>query len=219
MLFTEGFPGWVRDAVSVGPGEWFVTTANGDVARWNPSEQTHEMLASGYDRLVGIDRAPSRGLVFTEMPTGRVLSIEGGNVSELAAGLDAPMGVAVAPDGTIFVSEAGAGRVASLSGSKAETVIDGLGRPEGIAISGGRLIIVDVKAKQLVSCDLSGGARQTLVENLPVGTPSGAVAKPLGPVGDMCGPMVSFTGIAASADGTLYVSGAAEGSVLAVSPA
>jgi hypothetical protein len=31
--------------------------------------------------------------------------------------------------------------------------------------------------------------------------------------------MVSFTGIAASADGTLYVSGAAEGSVLAVSPA
>jgi hypothetical protein len=42
------------------------------------------------------------------------------------------------------------------------------------------------------------------------------VAKPLGAIGDMCGPMVSFSGLAAGADGTLYVSGDAEGSVLAV---
>ncbi|MDG2005633.1 MAG: SMP-30/gluconolactonase/LRE family protein [Novosphingobium sp.] len=219
MLFTEGFPGWVRDAVSAGPGEWFVTTANGDVARWNPSTQQHEMLASGYDRLVGIDRSASGALVVAEMPTGRVLSVESGNVEELATGLDTPMGVVVALDGTVYVSESGAGRVVRLSGGKAETVIDGLGRPEGIAISGNRLIVVDVKAKQLVSCDLSGGARQTLVEQLPVGTPSGATAKPLGAVGDMCGPMVTFTGVAAGGDGTLYVAANAEGSVLSVSPA
>ncbi len=219
LLFTPGFPGWVRCAVATGAGEWTVTTANGDVARWRPAAQEHEVLASGYDRLMGVAIAPGGAVVFAESGTGRVLSAEGGKVIELASGLNRPTGVAIGSDGTCYVAESGGGRVVKLSGGKAETVLDGLDQPEGIALHGGKLYILDNRAKELVECDLSGGARWTIASNLPVGAPSGVIPKALGAVGDMCGPMTSFTGIAAGADGTIYVSGDAEGSVLAVSPA
>ena len=132
MLFSPGFPGWVRDVVADGPGSWIVTTANGDVARFRPAAQESEMLAQGYDRLMGVDVGASGAVVFTEMPTGRVLSVKGGNVSELATGLDRPMGVAIGPDGAVYVAEAGAGRVTKIAGGRTETVIDGLG-PTGPA--------------------------------------------------------------------------------------
>ena len=218
-LFTPGFPGWVRDVAAAGAGEWIVTTANGTVARWRPAAQEHEELASGYDRLMGVAYGAGGAVVFAEMPTGRVLSLQGGDTSELARGLDAPTGVAIGPDGAVYVAESGAGRVVKLSGGRSETVIDGLGEPQGLAIAGGRLYTLDVGAKQLIESDLSGGARQVIASNLPVGTPAGIVVKPLGGVGDMCGPMDTFTGIAAGSGGALYVAGSAEGSVLAIRPA
>jgi hypothetical protein len=52
-----------------------------------------------------------------------------------------------------------------------------------------------------------------------VGAPPGVTAKPLGGIPQMSGPMGPFAGIAAGADGTLYVSADAEGSVLALKPA
>jgi sugar lactone lactonase YvrE len=216
MLFSPGFPGWVRDVASCGSGEWIVTTANGDVARWNPAAQESEMLATGYDRLMGLDQTTDGTIVFAEMPNGRVLALKNGNVTELVRGLDQPVGVVIAPDGTVYVSESGAGRVVKLAGGKALTVIDGLNRPEGITVYGDRLYTLDVGTKDLIACDLAGGARRVIAANLPIGAPKGIVAKPLGAIGDMCGPMVSFSGLAAGADGTLYVSGDAEGSVLAV---
>ena len=50
-------------------------------------------------------------------------------------------------------------------------------------------------------------------------TPDGVPPQFLGGVGDMCGPMLHFAGLAAAADGTVYISGDAEGSVLALRPA
>lgn len=215
MLFSPGFPGWVRDVAPAGVDEWVVTTANGDVARWHPAAQENEVLASGYDRLMGID-VKGGAVVFAEMPTGRVLSVEGGNVTELANGLDKPMGVAVAGDGTIYVAESGAGRIVRISGGRTETVIDGLARPEGIAISGGALLIADPGANAVIACDLSGGARETIASQMPIGVPGGVQPVQLGGVGDMCGPMFTFTGIAVARDGTIYLSADAEGSVLAL---
>jgi sugar lactone lactonase YvrE len=219
MLFSEGFPGWTRGVAADGAGQWVVTTANGTVARWRPAEKAFEELASGYDRLMDLAIAPGGAIVFAEWPTGRVLSLEGGNTSELASGLDRPMGVAIGGDGTIYVAEAGAGRVVKLSGGKGQTVIDGLGQPEGIAVAGSKLYIVDTGTKEVVESDLVTGARRTIGSKLPVGAPVGVVAKQLGGVGDMCGPMHTFTGIAVGEDGTIYVSGDTEGSVLALRPA
>ena len=55
-----------------------------------------------------------------------------------------------------------------------------------------------------------------IASDLPVGAPPGVVAKQLGGVGDMCGPMYTFAGLAADGDGTIYVAADGEGSVLAV---
>ena len=218
MLFTPGHPGFTRGVTAGRTGEWIVTTANGDVARWRPAAQEHEVLVSGRNQLMGVCTVGA-AVVFAEFGTGKVLSDDGGTVSELASGLDQPMGVAAADDGTVFVSEAGGGRVVKLTGGRSETVIDGLVRPEGIAVAGGRLYTLDVGAHQLVASDLSGGNREVIASGLPVGTPDGVPPQFLGGVGDMCGPMLHFAGLAAGADGTIYVSGDAEGSVLALRPA
>ena len=134
------------------------------------------------------------------------------------AGLKEPKGVAIGPDGTCYVSESGGGRVVKLSGGKAETVLDGLQRPQGILLRGGLLYVVDAGAQELIEYDLASGARRTIASNLPVGAPPGVIPKLLGAIGTLSGPMGPFAGIAAGADGTLYVSADAEGSVLAIHP-
>src|SRR5262249_19569182 len=128
-------------------------------------------------------------------------------------------GVAVGSGSVVFVSLPDQGRIVKIAGGQAETFADGLGRPEGLAERGGKLYAIDTKAKTLIEFDAGSGAHRNIAENLPVGAPSGMVPLRLGGVGDMCGPMWNFTGLAAGGDGTVYVAGDAEGSVLAVRPA
>jgi sugar lactone lactonase YvrE len=218
MLFSQGYPGYSRGVAAAGKGEFVITTANGDVSRFWPAEQKSEVLAGGFDRLYGVAIAPRGAVIFAEQGTGRVLSVHGGNVEELATGLKKPSGVAVGPDGTCFVSESAAGRIVKLSAGGAETVLDGLQTPQGILIHLGKLYIVDAGAKELIQYDLNSRARRTIAANLPVGPPPGVVPKYLGPIGTLSGPMGPFAGIAAAADGTLYLSADAEGSVLSISP-
>lgn len=213
-LFTPGFPGYTRGAFVEAPGQFVVTTANGDVTRYWPERFESEVLGTGYDRLMGVAVTSGGAVVAAEFGTGRILSFEGGSVSVLAAGLDGPMGVAVASDGAIFIAERGAGRVVKLAGGIVDVVCDGLGLPEGIALHGGALHVVDVATKELLAFDLITGARSTIAAELPVGAPHGIVPKPLGAIGDMAGPMIPFAGIAISKDGTIFLSGDAEGSVL-----
>ncbi len=216
FLFDAGYPGYSRGAAAAGPGEYIVTTANGDVARFWPEPQKAEVLARGFDQLYGVAVAPRGAVVFAEQGAGRVHSVHSGNVQLLASGLKQPCGVAVGADDTCFVSEAAGGRVVKLAAGKAHTVLDGLSKPQGIAVRGESLYVLDVGAKQLIECDLAGRSRRTLAENLPVGAPPGVTPKVLGPVGTMSGPMGPFAGLAVGADGTLYVSGDAEGSLLAI---
>jgi len=217
MLFTHGGPGYVRGVCAGSkPGEWIFTTGMGGVARFSPASGETEWIANGYDQLMGVASSGS-AIVFAEYGTGRVLSVDGGSVDELANGLDRPMGIATDDSGLVYVAEAGAGRVVKLTAGRCETVLDGLARPEGVCISGGRLYVVDTIAKTLIACDLTGGTRTTIAKHLPVGPPPGCTALPfLGPIGDMSGPMINFAGIAAGADGTLYLAADAEGSVMAI---
>jgi sugar lactone lactonase YvrE len=215
-LFWPGYPGFIRGIAAVG-SDWFVTTANGTVARWSPGQEA-ETLAHGYEIPMGI--AVSGGtVVFTDAGSGRVLSLEGGQTSELASGLDKPHGVAITGRGDIFVAEADGGRIVKVVGGKAQTAFDGLGRPEGLVAHGSSLYAVDTATKRVLELDLLTGAQRVLASDLPIGAPQGTAPLRLGGVGDMCGPMWTFTGIAAGADGTLYISGDGEGSVLALRPA
>jgi sugar lactone lactonase YvrE len=216
FLFTPGYPGYTRGVASSGPGEVIVTTANGQVARYRYETSEHDVLAEGFDQLYGVAVGPGSSVMFAETGAGRVLTLSGGHVEELAKGLNQPKGVAVAGDGTCFVSETGAGRVVKLSGGRAETVVDGLKQPQGLALRDGTLYIVDVLAKELIAYTLSSKIRQTIAAGLPVGAPPGVVPKVLRSIGILSGPMGPFAGICAEADGTLYISADAEGSVIAL---
>jgi sugar lactone lactonase YvrE len=215
MLFSPGYPGFLRGLAPAGDGEFVVTTSGGQVSRYRPAAAESEVLADGFDQLYGVAIGPS-GVAFAELGTGRVLSVSAGNVDVLAANLRDPVGVAIGPDGACLVAESGGGRVVRLAGSTAETVVDELQCPQGILVADNRLYIVDAGAKELIQFDLSTRARHTIASGLPVGPPPGVVAKPLKGMPPFSGPQGPFAGIAAGRDGTLFVSADGDGSVLAL---
>lgn len=218
MIFAPGCPGYLRGvAAGAQPGEWLVTTGLGAVARYHPAEGRSTLLASGLDRLMGVAERADGSLAVVEHGSGRLLAIDDGSVTVLATGLDQPMGVAVAPDGRTYVAEAGAGRIVEVAGGRIRPVVAGLSRPEGLAFADDRLLIVDVGAKALLRAE-PGGRLETLATHLPVGAPAGVAPKFLGPIGDLAGPMIPFAGIAVAPDGHIFLSGDAEGSVLALAP-
>lgn len=216
MLFTHGCPGYIRGAAAGAPGEVIVTTANGAVARWRPAEQASEVLADGYDQLMGVALAPGGAIVFAEFGAGSVHSVAGGKVEQLATGLRQPMGVAIGADGACLVAESGAGRVVKLSNGRAETVLDGLQQPQGILVRDGLLYVVDAGAKEVIEYNFASKARRSIASALPIGPPAGVTPKVLRAIPPLSGPMGPFAGIAAGADGALYIAGDAEGSVLAL---
>ena len=54
MLFSPGYPGFLRGVVSDGPGEFVVTTSGGQVSRYRPAACESEVLADGFDQLYGV---------------------------------------------------------------------------------------------------------------------------------------------------------------------
>jgi sugar lactone lactonase YvrE len=148
--------------------------------------------------------------------TGRVLSLRSGHVEVLASDLREPIGVAIDADGACLVAQAGAGRVVRVNGSRIDTVVADLQRPQGICVRDGVLYIVDAGAKELIAFDLNTKVRHTIASGLPVGPPPGVVPKPLKGMPPFSGPQGPFAGVAAAADGTLYVSADGDGSILAL---
>jgi sugar lactone lactonase YvrE len=215
MLFSPGYPGFLRGVAAIGPAEFVVTTSGGQVTRYRPGAAESDVLADGLDQLYGV-AVRSDEAVVAELGTGRVLSVRRGSVEVLASGLQDPVGVALDPDGAVLVAEAAAGRVVRLSGSSTETVVDGIGRPQGIAVAGDRLYIVDAAGKDVIELDLAAGPRRTIASGLPLGSAPGVEPKPLRGMPPFSGPQGPFAGIAAGADGALYVSADGDGSVLAL---
>src|SRR6202045_4387981 len=123
MLFTPGYPGFLRGLAPAGPGEFVVTTSGGQVSRYRPASCENEVLADGFDQLYGVAITADGTVVAAELGTGRVLSIRAGQVEVIASGLHDPVGLAIAPDGACLVAEAGAGRVARIAGSGVHTVV------------------------------------------------------------------------------------------------
>lgn len=214
MLFNPGYPGFLRGLTPAGAGEFVVTTSGGQVSRYWPARDESEVLADGFDQLYGVAIAPDGAVVVAELGTGRVLSVRSGQTEVLASGLQDPVGVAITSDGTCLVTEIG--RVVKLTGSGNQPVLDGLSRPQGILEHHGQLYIVDAGDKSLIAFDPGTQTRHTIATDLPVGPPAGVTPKPLLGMPPFSGPQGPFAGIAAGADGTLYLSADADGSVLAL---
>jgi sugar lactone lactonase YvrE len=216
MLFSPGYPGFLRGLAATGSDEFVVTTSGGQVATYRPAVNETDYLATDFDQLYGVAVGLGGTVVFAELGTGRVHSLREGNVETLASGLHDPVGVAFDHNDSPLVAESGAGRVARLSRSNAETVVDGLQRPQGITVDDGQLYIVDAGTKEVISFDLNAGDRRTIVSGLPVGPPPGVEPKPLKGMPPFSGPQGPFAGITAGPDGSLYVSADGDGSVLAL---
>jgi sugar lactone lactonase YvrE len=217
MLFSPGYPGFLRGLTPSGPGEFVVTTSGGQIGRYRPGSDETDYLADGFDQLYGVALAPS-GIVAVEQGTGRLISIDvSGSVDVLASGLDTPVGVTVTSAGDLLVSESGAGRVVRVTPAGTEPLVDGLSCPQGILAVGDELFIVDAGAKTVVAFDAATGTRAAIASGLPIGPPPGVVPKPLKGMPPFSGPQGPFAGIAAGPDGTLYVSADGDGSVLALS--
>src|SRR5215475_14440566 len=143
MFLQEGFPGFLR-GLAIGPGgSLYATISAGSVASYHPGTHAGQVLASGFNELLGIARTPDGAVVVAEAGEGRVLKISAaGEVTVLASGLGRPAGVAVADDGTCYVSEEGRGRVVKVNGG-ISPVIEGLQKPQGLGLSGGQLFVLD----------------------------------------------------------------------------
>lgn len=215
MLFSPGYPGFLRGLAPAGAGAFVVATSGGQIGRYRPADGETDYLADGFDQLYGVAIGPDEAIVFAELGTGRVHSLRSGRTEVLASGLQDPVGVAFDTDGHPLVAESGAGRVVRLVGST-ETVLDGLQRPQGIHVAEGTLYIVDAGAKEVVAFDLGTKVRTTVASGLPVGAPAGVEPKPLRGMPPFSGPQGPFAGITMGPDGTLYVSADGEGSVLAL---
>ncbi|MDT5244082.1 MAG: hypothetical protein QOD36_1458 [Mycobacterium sp.] len=215
MLFSPGYPGFLRGLAPAGPGTFVVATSGGQIARYRPGDGETDYLADGFDQLYGVAIGQGNIIVFAELGTGRVHSLRAGNVELLASGLRDPVGVAFDPNGMPLVSESGAGRIVRVAGST-ETVVDGLQRPQGIVVSDGVLYIVDAGTKEVIAVDLNTGARRTIASGLPVGPPPGVEPKPLKGMPPFSGPQGPFAGITIGPGSTLYVSADGDGSVLAL---
>ena len=211
MLFSPGYPGFVRGLAPAGPGEFIVTTSGGQVARYRPTVSETDYLADGLDQLYGVTLLPDGTPVVVEQGTGRVLAIRDGGPEVLASGLDTPVGVTTDGDGGVLVSVTGA--VLRITGSGTDTVVDGLLTPQGIVVHDGVLYLIDAGTKAVVAVNLVTGARHTIAAGLPVGAAPGVTPKPLRGMPPFSGPQGPFAGIAATSDGTLYLSADGEGSV------
>jgi glucose/arabinose dehydrogenase len=214
MLFSPGYPGFVRGLIPAAPGEFVVTTSGGQVARYRPADNETSYLADGLDQLYGVALLADGTPVVVEQGTGRVLAIRDTGAETLAAGLDTPVGVVAEPGGSVLVSVAGA--VLRVTTSGAETVVDDLLTPQGLVLRGDVLYIVDAGSKAVIAANLADGTRQTLAAGLPVGAPPGVSPKPLRRMPPFSGPQGPFAGITAGPDGTLYISADGEGSVYAL---
>lgn len=216
LLFDGQFPGFVRGVAAAANGSLVVTTSKGDVTSYHPV--THEMLQhmDGLDELYGVAVGADGTIIVAEGAEGRIIEIAGTEVRVEARGLARPTGIAAAADGSCYVCEAGKGRVIHLNG-EAECVIDELKEPQGLALAGDNLYVLDVGAQELIAFSLKTRQRQTVASNLPVGAPPGVTPKVLmGIAGLLPGPLRPFAGIAAAADGTIYVAADGEGSILAL---
>ena len=88
--------------------------------------------------------------------------------------------------------------------------------PQGILVADGQLYIVDADAKSLIAVDLAGGSRHTIAAGLPVGAAAGCESQAAaGHATVLRARRDRSPASPPAADGTLYVSADAEGSVLA----
>ena len=197
-------PRFVRAVAAGKPGEFLMTTARGDVLRYDFATQTTDMLVAKQGQLKGLCIADDGGVLVVRENTNSVLAISAtGEVSTLVEGLNAPTDVFMW-QGKCYVSDTGAGRLLEVSPrGEVTTLLDGLFDPRGIAAIDNTLYVLDRAAHSIWALDLAGEDQpQQIVTHLPIGA--------------IC-PLDFAGGLCVDGKGGLLVAADGEGSVLRLS--
>ena len=203
-------PRFVRAVAAGNPGEFLMTTARGDVIRYQFESESSHMMVAKQGQLKGLC-AGDKDTVFVVKDDGvngdgvtdnkgSVFSVnDAGDISTLAEGLSAPKDV-YAHWGVCYVSEAGAGRVVAIDSEGTVTpVLEGLEDPRGITAIENQLYVLDRGSRVLWSVDLSDGNAATKVAtHLPIG----AVC-PIDLAGGLCKDSAGNLLIAADGEGSI----------------
>lgn len=157
---------------------------------------------------------PDGSVVYVEIATGAITRASGDKFATkkvITQGLAGPVQMVIGKDGALYVTEAVGKltRVNMADGSKT-TVAEGLALPEGLAQTPwGSFIVAETAARRLTEIDPANGSRRTVAENLQIGLPGGPGMPP---------PYV-ITGVAAGADGTVYVTADRNNALYRIRPA
>ena len=205
-LLDNSFPGFVRSLAAGTPGELWLTTIAGDVVQYFPDGRPFNMIARKLKNPYGLARLTDGAVAVAEAGTGKLLRVDtAGQVSTLAEGLAQPGEVIAASNGTIFVSETGKGQITQVdTAGKNAVLVDGFDKPQGLALRQNSLLVLDRGTKQLCTVDLATKKSHVIAHQLPVGDPPGCSR----------GPMEFSGGLAVGSEGTIYIAGDGEGSVL-----
>ena len=121
--------------------------------------------------------------------------------------LDGPVGVAWAGPGIVYLTEALGGKLVRINladGSKT-LICSELSQPEGITVlTDGRVAVVEVGKQRLIAVDPVSGAIDVLATELPVGEPAARLPAPV----------YAPSGVAQGPDGSIYLTGDWDNSVL-----
>jgi sugar lactone lactonase YvrE len=205
-LLDSTFPGFVRGMTVGAPGEVWLTTITGDVVQYFPDGRPFKVITRKLQQPYGLVWDVEGTILCAEAGTGRLLRVAvDGQIETIATGLSSPCDVVIAADQTCFVTEPEHGRVVRIRRDGAVSrVLEGLAKPKGIALRQNTLLVLDHGSKELHALNLTTHQQQTLAFQLPLGDPPGRSR----------GPMEFAGGLAVGPDGTIYIPGDAEGSVL-----
>jgi sugar lactone lactonase YvrE len=129
----------------------------------------------------------------------------------IADGLDGPVGLAWAGHEAVYLTEARGGRLKriNLADGREVTIAGELAQPEGIAVlTDGRVAVVEVGRRRLIAVDPATSAIDVLATDLPVGEPAAQLPAPVH----------APSGVAQSPDGSIYLTGDRDNSVMKLVP-
>lgn len=159
-----------------------------------------------------IELGDGRVLVL-ELAAGALTQLSGADLhdkKQVVTGLQGPTQMILGKDGGVYITEL-SGRLIRVDTAdwSQKTIAEGLAAPEGLAQApSGKLIVAEVAKRQLTEVDPSNGNKRVIASNLPIGFEAGPGLPP---------PYLT-TGVAVSADGTVYFSADRNNGIYKIKP-
>ena len=216
MLFTPGYPGFLRGLAPAGPASSWSPPRAARSPATGPATAKPIIWQTDSTSSTASPSAPATASCSPNSARAACTRCGRATSNVLASGLHDPVGVAFGSDGVPLVAESGAGRVVRLAGvdrDRRRRTAAPAGHPCRATVSSTSSTPAPRRSSRSTWPAVSA---HTIAAGLPVGPPPGVEPKPLKGMPPFSGPQGPFAGITAGPDGTLYVSADGDGSVLAL---